>query len=339
MPDRFRITPGWARRLAQEGICVATLLRRAGLPDRLFEQERIQITTSEIFALWRAIAELAEDPGLGLRLGIELRFERSHPLAIAGVCSRSFDDALQRIARYKRLTCPEEVRVRRHGQEATVEFHFPEAEETEPDIMVDVGLSWILNVARRGSDGAIRPLRVELVRAPAGRKRLEGHFGCPVRFGAGRNAMVFRDVDLDRPFVTHNEELATMIGAQLESELGRRNWDADPCERVRRSLRGGLAGRRPTLEEVAKELGLGTRSLQRRLSESGTTFQALLEEVRREMAHRHLQQPNLEFNEVAFLLGYEDTNSFFRAFQGWEGKTPSEWRSGILSGPDQDVRK
>ena len=326
MPDRFRITKGWALRFAQEKIPVAALLRRAGLPAALFEQERIFVTTAEIFALWRAVAEMCPDPGFGLRLGTELRFERSHPVAIAGVCSRSFGDALQRLARYKQLTCPEEIRVQRKEQETSVEFFFLEAKETEPDIMVDVGLSWILNVARRGSDGEIKPLRVDLIRPTKHRELLQGHFGCRVKFKADRNALVFRSDDLNRPFVTHNEELVTLIAAQLDSELGSRNTRKDAGELVKQTLRRSLAGKRPTVQDVAEELGLSVRTLQRRLSESKVSFQGLLEDVRKELAHLYLRQASVEFNEVAFLLGYEDANSFFRAFQEWEGLTPTEWR-------------
>jgi len=326
MPDRFRITQGWALRFAREKIPVAALLRRAGLPATLFEQDKIYVTTAEIFALWRAVAEMSPDPGLGLTLGSELRFERSHPVAIAGVCSRSFGDALQRLARYKQLTCPEEIRVQRKEQETSVEFFFLEAKETEPDIMVDVGLSWIVNVARRGSEGEITPMRVELNRPARNRDLLETHFGCQVRFKADRNALVFRSEDLDRPFATQNEELVTIIAAQLDSELSSRNTRKDAGELVKQTLRRSLAGKRPTVQDVAQELGLSVRTLQRRLSESKVSFQELLEDVRRELAHHYLQRATVEFNEIAFLLGYEDTNSFFRAFQEWEGQSPTEWR-------------
>jgi len=326
MLDRFRITKGWALRFAQEKIPLPALLRRAGFPATLFEQERIYVTTAEIFALWRAVAEMSSDPGFGLKLGSELRFERSHPVAIAGVCSRSFGDALQRLARYKQLTCPEEIRVQRKQQETSVEFFFLEAKETEPDIMVDVGLSWILNVARRGSDGEIKPLRLDLMRPTNHRELLEAHFGCRVRFKADRNALLFHSDDLDRPFVTHNEELVTLIAAQLDSELGSRNTRKDAVELVKQTLRRSLAGKRPTVQEVAEELGLSVRTLQRRLSESKVSFQGVLEDVRKELAHLYLRQASVEFNEVAFLLGYEDANSFFRAFQDWEGLTPTEWR-------------
>src|SRR6185503_2596407 len=254
MTDRFRITQAWAQRFAQEKIAVPALLRRAGLPAALFQQEKIYVTTAEVFALWRSVAEMSPEPGFGLKLGTELRFERSHPVAIAGVCSRTFGDALQRLARYKQLTCPEEIRVHKKTQETSVEISFIEAKEAQPDIMVDLGLSWILNVGRRGTDGEITPLRLELTRPVMNRALLERHFGCPVRFKADRDALVFRSSDLDRPFVTHNEELVTIIGTQLDSELKARDASVNGGQQVKNTLMRSLAGKRPTLRDVAHEL-------------------------------------------------------------------------------------
>ena len=326
MPDRFRITKAWAQRFTAEKISVPMLLRRAGLPANLFDQEKIYVTTAQVFAIWRTVAEMSPDPGFGLKLGTELRFERSHPVSIAGVCSRTFGDALQRLARYKQLTCPEEIRVRRKAQETSVEFFFIEAREAQPDIMVDLGLSWIWCVGRRGSDGEITPLRLELTRPVTHRALLESHFGCRVRFKADRNALVFRSSDLDRPFVTHNEELVQIIGTQLDAELKTGNASVNVGQQVKDTLKRSLAGKRPTLQDVAQELGLSTRTLQRRLTEAGFTFQQLVEETRRELARHFLKQRAVELPEVAFLLGFEDANSFFRAFQSWEKSSPTEWR-------------
>ena len=326
MADRFRITKAWAQRFAAEKIAVPTLLRRAGLPVSLFQQEKIYITTAELFALWRSVAELSPDPRFGLKLGTELRFERSHPVSIAGVCSRSFGDALQRLARYKQLTCPEEIRVHRKAQETSVEIFFIEAKEAQPDIMVDLGLSWILSVGRRGSDGEITPLRLEVTRPVKHRALLERHFGCRVRFNSDRNSLVFRSSDLDRPFVTQNEELLTIIGTHLDSELKAQNASVNVGQQVKDTLVRSFAGKRPTLQDVAKELGLSARTLQRRLTDAGFTFQQLVEETRRELARHYLKQRAVELPEVAFLLGFEDTNSFFRAFKGWERISPTEWR-------------
>jgi AraC-like DNA-binding protein len=81
------------------------------------------------------------------------------------------------------------------------------------------------------------------------------------------------------------------------------------------------------LQQVTRELCTSTRTLQRRLTDAKISFQQLVEETRRELAHPYLRHSIVELNEAAFLLGYEDSNSFFRAFQGWEGTSPGEWRT------------
>jgi len=327
MTDRFRISSLWAQRLAEHQLPLVLLLQRAGLPATFFQQEKIYATTAELFALWRAIGETSGDPGIGLKLGAEPRLERYDATAIAAVCSRSFRDALQRIARYKQLTCPEEIRVRSTRDETSVEFFYLQAETIQPDVLVDLCLSWIVSIGRRGTDGQLTPLRLELTRPPVHRDLLESHFGCRVRFNAGRNALLFRSRDLDRPFTTHNEELLKVLGAQLDSEVQARHAASDVETRVKHTLERSLAGKRPTLQGVAQQLHLSVRTLQRRLTDAGITFQQLVEDTRRELARHYLKRSNVELNEAAYLLGYVDANSFFRAFHAWEGTSPGEWRT------------
>ncbi len=327
MTDRFRVSSLLAARLGEQKIALPALLQRAGLPAGFFQQEKIYVTTAELFALWRAIGEASADPAFGLRFGAEPRLERYHPTAIAAVCSRSFRDALQRMARYKQLTCPEEIRIHAKGHETTVEFFYLEAEEVQPDVLVDVCLAWIASIARRGTDGQVTPLRVELARAAEHRELLEEHYGCRVRFKSGRNALIYRSSDLDQPFVTHNVELLELTGGQLENELQERNAGAEVREQVKQTLKRSLAGKRPTLQHVAREVGMSARTLQRRLTEARITFQQLVEETRRELACHYLKHSTVELNEAAYLLGYEDATSFFRAFHLWEGASPGEWRT------------
>lgn len=327
-PDRFRISSLLPGRLAEHQLAIPALLRLAGLPATFFQQEKIYATTAELFALWHAVGEMSPDPGIGLKLGNEPRMERYHPAAVAAVCSRTYHDALQRMARYKQLTCPEEIHIGTTRDEATVEFIYLEASENEePEVLIDMALAWILSVGRKGTEGQITPLRLDLKRPARRREQLEAHFGCRVKFKAGRNAIVFRKADLERRFVTYNEELLAAIGAQLETDLQAKLNSADLGEQVKRTLKRSLAGRRPTLQDVAQELGMSTRTLQRRLGEAELTFQQLVEDTRRELAHHYLRHSSVELNETAFLLGYEDANSFFRAFQRWEDTTPGEWRS------------
>lgn len=327
MSDRLRISNTWGKRFTDQKIALPALLRRAGLPVTLFEQDKVHLTTAQLFALWRSVGETSSDPAIGLKLGSETRLARSHPAGIAVLCSRTFGDALHRLARYKRLTCPEEIRVERGDREASVEFFYVEATEPQPPLLVDMVLSWILSVGRHGTDRLITPLRVDLARPAGQRAVLEGHFGCRVNFKTDRNALVFHSRDLDTPFLTHNEEMLEAIGMHLELELKARNASVQIGEQVKQTLSRCMAGKRPTLEDAAKELGLGARTLQRRLTDEGLTFQRLVEDTRRELARHFLKQRAMELSETAFLLGFEDANSFFRSFQIWEGVTPGEWRA------------
>jgi len=331
MSNQFKVSKLWAQRLQEHHISLPAVLRRAGLPAGFFQQEKIYVTTAELFALWRAVGETSGDPVIGLKLGAEARLERYDPAAIAAVCSRSFRDAVQRIAFYKQLSCPEEIRIRTVRDETSVEFAFIHAEGDEPDVLVDICLSWIFSIGHRGTDGNVKPLRVELIRPVRHRELLEAHFGSRVRFKAARNVLVYRSTDLDRPFTTHNPELLKIVGAQLETEVQARNASSDIGEQVKQTLRHSSAGRRPTLQHVAKDLHLSVRTLQRRLTDTGIKFQQVVEETRRELAHHYLKQSAVELNETAYLLGYGDANSFFRAFNVWEGTSPGEWRTRHIS--------
>jgi AraC-like DNA-binding protein len=113
----------------------------------------------------------------------------------------------------------------------------------------------------------------------------------------------------------------------VETELLAQNANADVGEQVKHTIKRSLAGKRPTLQHIARELGTSVRTLQRRLTVAGVTFQQLVEDTRRELARHYLKQSTVELNAAAYLLGYEDSNSFFRAFHLWEGTSPGEWRA------------
>ena len=330
MTNRFRIHGTLGRRLQELGVSPVSVLRRAGLPMGLFDQSKILVTTEEMFALYNAVREISDDPGIGLKLGSEERPERYNPVAIAALYSRSFGDALKRIARYKRLVSPQEIRIT-EGKECAVEFVWLLAEATEAPTWIDMCFAWTVTIGRRGIGRCINPLRVELRRPEAHRRLYEHHFGCPVKFGARRNKLFFRAEDVSAPFVTHNPELLELVAPQLEAELKQQLAGGSLKEQAKGILKRLLSGEKPRLEDVAVELRVSARTLQRRLLEEGMTFHNLVEEARREMAQHYLRQTSLELNETAYLLGYEDPNSFIRAFHKWEGTSPGEWRSSHLS--------
>jgi AraC-like DNA-binding protein len=329
MAERFRISRLLPQKLGDLAVAPAAVLRVAGLPPGFFEQEKLQVDTAELFALYQAIAEISQDPAIGLRIGAEERVERFDPVSIAALHARTFRDAVERAGRYKQLTCPEAISILPRGRECVVRFEWTRAREPEPPVLTDQCYAWLLAIGRRGTGLPLAPLRVEYRRPPASAEVYQRHFGCPVRFGAAQNALVFHAEDLDRPLQTYNPELAAIITPQLEQELASRAAARGPREQVKQTLQRLLAGRRPELKDVARELAQSTRTLQRRLAGAGATYQEVLDEARSEQARHYLQHSDLELGEVAFLLGYEDTNSFFRAFHRWEGVPPGRWHSGL----------
>ncbi len=287
------------------------------------------VSTEEFFALWRSISEVSADPLIGPKLGSEERIERYDTISIAVLHTRSLRDAAERMARYKQLTCPEKIQILEQRQECAVQFKWLLAKESEPAVLIDVCFSRVVAIGRRGTGAAVTPIRIEFERSAALRDAFETHFGCPVKFKAKQNLLVFARQDLDRPFVTHNPELLGMLVPQLEAELRYQLAQQTIGKQVKGMLKRLVAGQRPAIEDLARELNMSARTLQRRLAMDGVSFQQLLEEARRELAHHYLLHSSLELTETAYLLGFEDSNSFFRAFQSWEGVSPAKWRTSM----------
>jgi AraC-like DNA-binding protein len=326
MNKHFRFSGSNFSKLEELGVRASAVLRRAGLPQGYVNQPRVLLNTEELFALWRAMGEVSTNPAIGLLLGTENKTERLNPVSLAALSTENFGAAVGQMARYKQLTCPEEIRQEKDDEEWSIHFRWLLAEEVEPTVLIECCFAWVLSIARLGTGTRLSPLRVEFVQPRPHVKTIERHFGCPVVCGTPRNAIVFRPADAQRPFVTRNAELLAMLAPQFEEELKRENGEENFLERVRIAIQQKLTGRRPTIEDIANTLHVSSRTLQRRLQDEGSCFQRVLEEARHQLARHYLNNSVLELNEAAYLLGYEDGNSFVRAFRSWEGVPPARWR-------------
>ncbi len=326
MNKHFRVPGRLRNKLEESGVRPSAVLRRAGLPASLFDQTRILVTTEELFALWRAIGEISTDPGIGLKLGTETRTERFHPMAIAALSTENFSAAVTHMGRFKRLTCPEEMLQQIDEEEWSIRFRWLLAVDEEPRVLTEYCFAWLLTLGSHGSGTNITPLRVEFAQPRSHIKAIERHFACPIVTGAAHNTIVFRAQDAQLPFVTRNAELLDMLAPQFDQELKLAREQETFAEIVRAAIQERLTGHRPSIDDVARQLHLSSRTLQRRLQESGSSFQRVLDEARHQMARYYLSNSVLELNETAYLLGYEDSNSFVRAFRAWEGVPPGHWR-------------
>ncbi len=326
MNKHFRVSGSIFSKLEEHGVSASAVFRRAGLSQGYIDQPRVLLKTEELFALWRAVGEVSTNPAIGLLLGTETKTERFHPIGVAALSSEDFGAAIDQMARYKQLTCPEKILQKKGDEEWSIQFRWLLADEVEPPVLSECCFAWVLSIARHGTGTRLSPLRVEFVQPRLHAKTIERHFGCPVVCGAPRNAIVFRAADAKRPFVTRNAELLAMLAPQFEEELKQENGDENFVERFRIAIQQKLTGRRPTIEDIADALHISSRTLQRRLQDESSSFQRVLEDARRQLARHYLNNSDLELNEAAYLLGYEDSNSFVRAFRTWEGVPPARWR-------------
>ncbi|WP_347557036.1 AraC family transcriptional regulator ligand-binding domain-containing protein [Robbsia sp. KACC 23696] len=318
-PTTFSIPP---RALASVGLSLDGLCERAGIAVSDSWQ------TDDFFRLWAAADALLDDRSAGLRFGSE-GVRRGHAVAaIVALHAPDFRHALAALSRYKRLTCPELVEIEIAGDEASVRYRWLQATGNVPRLLVDTTMASLNALARRGSGGRITPIRLELARKPADRSLLSQHFDCPIVFGTNENAMVFERTALDIPFVTADGGAFALLLHDFETRIAEGEGFSSVVGDLRVAIARQLSeGRRPGVAEIARRLNVSSRTLQRRLDASGTRFQDQLASVRRTMAGRLLLNTDFDAVAISMLLGFEEPNSFARAFRSWEQTTPQRWRA------------
>ena len=152
-------------------------------------------------------------------------------------------------------------------------------------------------------------------------------FGMPVRLGTYPSLTLSRE-DAALPLVSENEEMWSVFEPQLRRQLAERVANATVRERLRNELFEAIPAGETTTDQLASRLHMSKRSLQRHLREEDTSFQVILDKTRSELAQYYLTETSIPLGETSFLLGYENTASFSRAFKNWFGRSPSEFKNG-----------
>jgi AraC-like DNA-binding protein len=191
---------------------------------------------------------------------------------------------------------------------------------------VGITLAFLLELGRRGTGQHLTACAVEFAQPMGDIQALEAYFGCHIRTDADRNRLTLHRKDLDLPFLTYNEELLEILSPALDRTLHEHQGNRSVSVMVKWIMKRRFSAGRPDVQTVAKELGMSDRTLQRRLTDENTSYIQLLTQARHEQARMYLADLSLDIKEVAFLIGYEDQNSFYRAFRAWEGDTPANWR-------------
>ncbi|GAA0134485.1 AraC family transcriptional regulator [Paenibacillus sp. YSY-4.3] len=324
--DRIKMPAGFWEGLRQLGIAAHDVAVKAKLPLTIITEP--EVTTAQYFAIWQAYSDLIGDTAKGIiKLATAFETAKYPPTVLATYHARDYRDALNRMARYKQMCPPESLRITEEDEHCTIELEWQDTEQQGPPILVGITLAFLLELGRRGTGYPLTAKFVEFSHSMGDVQALEAYFGCRIQTSAKRNRLTLHRRDLDRPFVSYNEELLEILTPALDQSLDKQQRSLTMTEMVKWIMKRSLTGGRPNIQAVAKELSVSDRTLQRRLTEENTSFKQLLIQARHEQAREYLANPAFDIKEVAYLLGYEDQNSFYRAFRLWEGVTPSNWRT------------
>lgn len=324
----FAVHPGWQIMLKDAGISVANVLRRAGLPEDLFSREGAMLNSEEYFALWRGIEDEAQDPIFPLTIASHISVEAFSPPIFAALCSPDLNTALTRIARYKKLVMPMTLVVERTQKSTSLELRWDLIIIDPPASLVAGELVFFVALARMATREEIRPLKIITPNPPAPAQKYADYFGVEVQ-GGPIHQITFSAADAKRPFLTANEEMWRFFEPNLRKRLAELDGSATFSERVQSALLEMLPSGSASMNAVSAKLHLSPRTLQRRLSDEGGSFQMVLNQTREELARHYLGNSAMSGAEISFLLGFDDPNSFFRAFHQWTGQTPEQAREAM----------
>jgi AraC-like DNA-binding protein len=308
---KARIDPGPL--LAKAGI---SLLKPGGELKRVKAESQIRFLE---FA-----AEALGDSALGLHLAQHFDLRECGMLYYVLAASPNLGEAIQNLAHYLAVANESiglRISERTKNTVLAVSYKIPRLSDR---LFAEYGYAVVLRAFRELTGRNVSPTAVTFIH---GRNTDKAEFirfyGCPVRFNAAADTMVLPTESLSLPILTSDKYLLEILKSACDEVLAKRGEISSTLRaKVENEIVQLLPHGKAQVEKVAGNLGMSTRTLARRLSEEGTSYAAILNELRRDLSARYLKDPALSLNQIAWLLGYSMVTSLNHAFRRWTGSSP-----------------
>jgi AraC-like DNA-binding protein len=315
--------------LRKHNVAVASVLERAGLSADSLNDLRHRVPAASQSKLFEYAAEATNDSAFGLHLAEETSPREAGLLFYAASAAKNLEEALAFFERYFRIV-NEAVRLDlvRRRQAVVIEANFFGLPRHKAQQNAEYGMAVILQALREVVGRKIHPTRVTFAHGRNSHLReFERFYGCPVEFAARSDQLEFSKETLALPLVTEDRYLLDTLRpfcdqAAKERKTAARSLQAEVESELQKSLPHGETQKR----HIAKALGFSARTLSRRLADEGTTYENIVDQVRRSLALQYLKDPGISLSQIAWLLGYEGATSFNHAFVRWTGRSPSAVR-------------
>ncbi|MBY0423229.1 MAG: AraC family transcriptional regulator [Parvularculaceae bacterium] len=313
------------------GASAATLAKEAGLDLTLLDDADNRVPLSVYLALLRTSGRVTGDPGFALRFGAATNIMEMSVVGLIGAASATVRDALVQINRYARLIAEFEM------PPGLERFSLQRAEEfvvlidnrayanQSPEVTESVFARMAAGVRRLGDRQYLNSVEVTHA-APAHSALYPEIFGAPVAFGAARNALLLDAAWLDAPIAREPRFVFGILAAHADAQLEALDRSRSLAARVEVLLLPVLHTGEASVAYVARSIGVSRQTLYRRLKGERTSFELVLDALRRRLAFDYLGACKVSVNETAYLLGFSDPAAFSRAFKRWTGVSPKAWR-------------
>ena len=319
---KYNLGKYWQALLKDLNISAQDVLRHAQLPLDLLLRKTPDVTADEYFRFWDGLAHVCRnESAFALRLVQNINAKNTDPAVIAFLSSSNLNMALKRTAQYKPIVAPVRLYVEENDRETTLTFVGLPQNGSLPRLFVAFELMFWVQLARIATREQINPETVQVSLDLPELDAYEAFLGTRIRRD-DVNKVTFSAVDAQKPFLTANHAMWDILEPAFDKRMANLTQEASVRDLVRACLLEMLASGHYSMTYVASKLAISNRTLQRRLREEGTTFQEVMDELREELARHYLSATDYTSSEISFLLGYEEPNSFFRAFRTWTGQTP-----------------
>ena len=332
MTFRARFIANIIQFAAQQGADRRVFLNLIGKELEELNDEELTFEAGVYNEVVEKAMELTGDPYLGLHLGEYLSLSAAGLIVQIVQSSRTVLEGLNYIVAFANLGCqalPFQLKKIKNEWELSLHPN-PIWEEQSPVAVrqtMDGTVMFTLREFHTLTRQKYYPLRIHFSYPRPGKyEEYERLFKCSVRFNQPKTAFYFDQKHVDNPVVTSDYDLLQMLVQYAEKKLNTLQNENGFSTVVKQSIINLVKPQFPTIEQVAANLNLSVRTLQRRLKEEALTFKIILDELKKQFALDYLKNKNLSVKEVAYLLDYADSSSFIRTFRRWTGLSPEKYR-------------
>ena len=319
-------------RQVDDGLDKRALLESVGLDPDGAVDPALMVVDTNYYELLETIAR--SDPNmidLPLRVGASMRCDDYGAFGLAWKSALNLGDSFERAERYARvLTSVSTYQVRDTEEGVYMHLHRDGERRLGLRLSNEATIASIAAISEEVCAARFQPKAIYFRHhAPRSTIAHERHFNCPVYFGSDMDALLLSHALSKEPNHLGDRSISKFFDTHLKDELAKYDDSATLEHRVRIQISQSLSQGVPRISDVAGCLGMSGRTLQRRLSERGYAFQTLVDESRRKLAERLLEETEYPLAEVAFLTGFSEQSAFNRAFKRWAGQTPRSFRINV----------